>query len=448
VVGVGTTSLTNVVAILPATGSVRLLGGQYSMHVVIKDDSASAYDVRALALVLSDATTLLFVYSQSGLIATKSVSASLHMAIDLTVDASTGAVITFGTTDYALPMASESAPGIAELATVAEVTLGTDTSRVVSARGVRYSTDESLSMQAAVMLVAANRATSTPDASFAGSFVSAADLGGTYVISGSSGGTPELQTSPDGVTWTRRTVAAGANPIRGAFRVGSLWLVGHGGTTGVHSSADGVTWTARTTTGYCNALSWSTTSGNAFCVVGPAGFIATSLDGITWTTRTPASSYAGEFKDIVDADTAFVAVGSAGEIQRSADGITWTRVKTSGAQISAVAHVGGSTPSTLAFADDGVVWASYDRGLTWAAVQTIAGVSSVTKALYVDGLFLVCTNAFVKCVSLRGNRSRTLTNGFASMSGTPFLSCARSALLHGLIFVGPFGRIEKSTLDI
>lgn len=441
-VGVGTTTLSSVVAILAATGSVRLIGGQYSMHVVIKDDSASAYDVRALALVLSDATTLLFVYSQSGLIATKSASASLHIAFDLTIDASTGAVITFGTTDYSLPMASEAGPGIAEMATIQEVAVGTDTARMVSPRGTRIATDESLTMQAAVWLAAVNRAVQTPGSSFAGTFVTANFSNNTYIATGSGGGTPEVQTSPDGTTWTRRTVSAGANPIRGSVYGPSLHVVGHGGSTGVHTSPDAVTWTARTTTGYCNALAWGTVGGGRFVVVGPAGFIATSPDGITWTTRTAASSYSGDFKDVTAVSTGFVACGTAGEIQQSADGITWTRVKTSGPQVSCLGYA-SAVPFLIAVADGGVVWVSYDFGLTWSSTVTLSGATTVSSVKFVNGCFVVCASNFVFVVSARGTRFKRIFN----TSGLGLLSAAYTEDSY-LLFVGSSGRIEKSTLVV
>lgn len=134
-VGVGTTSLSNIVATLEAEGSVREAGDGHAMHVVITDDSDAAYDVRAIALRLDDGTFLM-VYSQLGLLATKVASASLHLSIDQTIDADTAAAITFGDTDWRLPAASEEAAGAVELATNAEVQAGTDAFRAVTPAGL------------------------------------------------------------------------------------------------------------------------------------------------------------------------------------------------------------------------------------------------------------------------------------------------------------------------
>ena len=133
-VTIATTALTNVVATLDAVGSVRVAGSGHALHVVIKDDSGAAYDVRALALRLTGGVFLM-VYSQAGLIATKAAGSSLHLALDLTVDADTAATVDFGDTDYVLPAGGEASPGLVELATTAEVLAGVDTVRAVTPAG-------------------------------------------------------------------------------------------------------------------------------------------------------------------------------------------------------------------------------------------------------------------------------------------------------------------------
>ena len=129
--GVGTTSLSSVVATLTTSGSVRVAGSGHALHLLIKDDSSAAYDVRALALRITGGGFIM-VYSQSGLIASKAASSSLHLAIDLTVDADTAATITFGNTDYTLPASGETAPGIIELATSAEAIAAADAIRAIT----------------------------------------------------------------------------------------------------------------------------------------------------------------------------------------------------------------------------------------------------------------------------------------------------------------------------
>lgn len=135
-VSTATTALTSVVATLTdVVGSVRAAGAGNAMHLVIKDDSAAAYTVRALSVRLLD-NTVLMVYSQAAAIATKAAGSSLHLAIDLSIDADLAATITFGDTDYALPAASESSPGLIEIATSAEVVTGSDAVRAVTPAGL------------------------------------------------------------------------------------------------------------------------------------------------------------------------------------------------------------------------------------------------------------------------------------------------------------------------
>lgn len=133
---VATTALSSVVKTLTTVvGSVRPAGAGHALHLVITDGSADVYAVKALAIRLMD-DTVLMAYSQAGDIATKAAGSTLHLAIDLTIDADTAATITFGDTDYALPMAGDTAPGIIELATSAEVITGTDTVRAVTPAGL------------------------------------------------------------------------------------------------------------------------------------------------------------------------------------------------------------------------------------------------------------------------------------------------------------------------
>ena len=127
-----TTAIASVLKTLTGVvGSVRAAGSGYSLHMVITDDSADAYDLRCFGLRLSD-TTLLMVYSQAAIIATKASGSALLLSLDLTVDADAAATIDFGDTDFALPAASSTAAGIVELATNAETSAFADATRAVT----------------------------------------------------------------------------------------------------------------------------------------------------------------------------------------------------------------------------------------------------------------------------------------------------------------------------
>src|SRR5258708_38277307 len=113
---------------------------------------------------------------------------------------------------------------------------------------------------------------------------------GTQFVAVGSGGT--ILTSPDGTTWTSRTLDTstflGAF-LQGTFLQGVTWsgtqfvAVGSGGT--VLTSPDGITWTSHFSQGATNILYGVAWSGTQFVAVGSVGTIRTSPYGITWTSQ-------------------------------------------------------------------------------------------------------------------------------------------------------------------
>ena len=87
------------------------------------------------------------------------------------------------------------------------------------------------------------------------------------------------------------------------------------------TSPDGVTWTKRST-GIITPLLSITYGSNTFVAVGENGVILTSPDGITWTERNSES--ATSLYGVAYGNNSFVAVGKYGIILTSPDGITWT----------------------------------------------------------------------------------------------------------------------------
>jgi len=136
--------------------------------------------------------------------------------------------------------------------------------------------------------------------------------------------------------WTAQT-PANANTYTGIAYSESLDLFAAVGNTGVagaiQTSPDGVTWTARTVPGSIVSLRdvvWSEDLGLFVAVGGVAtnGYVATSPDGVTWTARTPVAGHG--WIDIAWSSSLglFVAVSdnpvSTAAVQTSPDGITWT----------------------------------------------------------------------------------------------------------------------------
>ena len=143
---------------------------------------------------------------------------------------------------------------------------------------------------------------------------------GMFVATGNSG---TIITSPDGLTWTERTLTSAT--LNAVTYGGGMWvIVGDSGQS--RYSMDGVTWMTSSHGGNMNAVSYAN---GLFVAVGDSGGIRTSVNGINWTSRS-----SGVFKDLRGVEYingVWVAVGlqdgSSGPavVTTSTDGITWTK---------------------------------------------------------------------------------------------------------------------------
>jgi len=206
------------------------------------------------------------------------------------------------------------------------------------------------------------------------------------------GGSGLVVTSPDGLTWTKRTASA-ANGWRGvAFAptlgtgAGRLVAVASSGTDRVMTSDDGgVTWTARTA---ATAVGWQSVAWapelTLFVAVASSGTagvsrVMTSPDGISWTSRTASSETTWTGVAWSAALTLFAAVSAGGAIMTSPDGTTWT------ARTSAAGCVpGGSSSgsSVIAWSPVAGVFAWGSRnGSTRGAVTSPDGTTWTERAI-------------------------------------------------------------------
>lgn len=435
-VGVGTTALSSIVATLTATGSVRTAGAGHALHVVLSDDSTAAYDVRALALRLNDGTFLM-VYSQMALIATKAAGASLHLAIDLTVDAATAGTITFGTTDWALPAASEETAGAIELATAAEVD-SAHVTRAVTPYHVNRVDDRTRHYMAV-----SNWTPRTAGGGFTGGFEDIAFGAGVFVAVGTAG---EIQTSPDGTTWTHRTAAASYADVFKAVHFADGLFVAVGENGEIQTSPDGTTWTHRTqAASYAGDFQCVTYSAalDLWVIAGETGEIQTSPNGTAWTHRTAGSSYAQAFLGAAWNATLglFVLVGDYGggydygQIQTSPDGTTWTRRAASQADLEFVgldcvcSHAGGFVAAghsgCTVLSADGLTWEAFSSGVTsTSAYDIVAG----------DGCFIVpaSNNSAIWVVSPDGSKVDVLPR--AGVPAATKLGAAAGIQISAMLF--------------
>jgi hypothetical protein len=158
-----------------------------------------------------------------------------------------------------------------------------------------------------------------------------------YVAVGSDGSTNGLAaTSPDGRTWTARTIPAG-NWTQVANNGTSLLVAtGYDFSTGVSksvTSSDGVTWSSTHTIDVTEADHFyppHLAFGNGKFVVGNRQKLISSSDGVTWTVRFTSSSFSLLPSNVVWSPTqsSFYAIAllSSGvnDLYTSPDGVTWT----------------------------------------------------------------------------------------------------------------------------
>ncbi|MFZ5786462.1 MAG: hypothetical protein ACOY3Y_08465, partial [Acidobacteriota bacterium] len=149
-------------------------------------------------------------------------------------------------------------------------------------------------------------------------------------------------TSPDGITWTLRTIQPAT------FLTGLAWtgteLVAVGGRAdplaggkvqaAILASADGMTWQPRSSS-LATSLTAVCVNGPILLAVGgePEPAITTSADGITWTARSSSTTLAS-LRSIAWTGSRFIAVGDDATIITSEDGQVW-------APVQAPDHTGG-----------------------------------------------------------------------------------------------------------
>ncbi|HET9554903.1 MAG TPA: hypothetical protein VFP50_18200 [Anaeromyxobacteraceae bacterium] len=232
-------------------------------------------------------------------------------------------------------------------------------------------------------------------------------------------------TSPDGVTWTSRTMPAGN--YTGVTFGASLYCAA--GSAGAATSPDGITWTARTSPAF-GALVWS---GTQFVGVGVTSACATSPDGITWTARTGTLNSPSS---VAWNGSIYVAVSqnygtdSAAMAMSSPDGITWTArtIGIGGYSSHAYYEVAwtGTKFVAVGFVQSGATvypgYATSTDGITWSAAAAITTAQTgAATALALNGGTVVAAwtagGNFVSAINSGGSSWNVYTTGGAgSMS--------------------------------
>ncbi|HFT6975347.1 tail fiber domain-containing protein [Stenotrophomonas maltophilia] len=124
---------------------VATFGGQAvgddTVHVTIRDDSATSYTLRGFGLYLADGT-LFASYGQADPIMEKSAASMLLLATDTRFSGIDTTQIQFGDAGFLYPPATTEVVGVVELATSTEAEDAADTQRAVTPRGLRAYTDK------------------------------------------------------------------------------------------------------------------------------------------------------------------------------------------------------------------------------------------------------------------------------------------------------------------
>lgn len=124
---------------------VATFGGQAvgddTLHVTIRDDSATAYSLRGFGLYLADGT-LFATYGQTDPILEKSAASMLLLATDARFTDVDIKQIQFGNAEFIYPPATTEVLGVVELATNTEAEDAADAQRAVTPRGLRAFTDK------------------------------------------------------------------------------------------------------------------------------------------------------------------------------------------------------------------------------------------------------------------------------------------------------------------
>lgn len=227
-------------------------------------------------------------------------------------------------------------------------------------------------------------------------------------------GTTPIATSPDGVTWTLRSVpAAGASLPYSAVAYGNGIYVAASSTC-VLSSTDGINWVATTSL----PVAWTTISSIAYgngvfvaVVAFPsANLIFTSEDGVTWTQRTAAAQY---WRGIAFGNGYFAAVNSDGvaahAIYMSQNGIDWAYSEAPNTKAWRAIAYGNGTFVAVPQASGGayVMTKSYSSAPT--NLGTIYGTSSFSDPNDPGAKYVMLAGSTAVSFYANGRETRTVS---------------------------------------
>lgn len=236
-----------------------------------------------------------------------------------------------------------------------------------------------------------------------------------------SGGvaTDKCATSPDGITWTERTLPAARNWSSVVWNGSVFCAIAYSDKCA--TSPDGITWTERTmpASRQWYKIAWS---GTVFCAIAvdSTDKCATSPDGITWTERTHAATQTRY--DIAWNGTVFCAIAiSTDKCETSSDGITWTeRTMPASRSWNAIAW-SGTVFCAVAIGPTDKCATSPD-GITWTE-RTLAASTQLLSIVWNGTIFCA--------VGLSTDKAETSPDGITWTERTLPTSTDRYVVVYG-----------------
>lgn len=273
------------------------------------------------------------------------------------------------------------------------------------------------------------------------------------VLAGTGGGGLVLRSTDYGATWVNRGQLGTATNTWTVFCSNKHAGVAIAATSnGLYRSSDyGISWTAVIATGSYASIA-ENDSGSIVCYSINRGKMLYSVDsGSTWLESDYNNSVTVFNFAIVTAEnnrfiTALDDAGLDSAIVYSDDGgVTWATATTA-IPIARLAYFGNGVVVAIS-QNSRVVWRSVDNGLTWASVQTLAGVAQLRSIAYTSaGTGLIGTGD-------GGDVFRSTDNGVTWVQSADLTPGIISCLCHignGVVLAGtsPNGKILRSTVTL
>lgn len=204
-------------------------------------------------------------------------------------------------------------------------------------------------------------------------------------------------TSPDGITWTQRTLPAIAEWSDIIFGAGVYLIIANNSDMAV-TSPDGITWTQRTLPVTAEWIAVAYGNSTFVVIANNSTMIATSADGITWIQRVaPVKLF---WRDIAFGNGIFITIAYDSNLGAySTDGINWTQTLLP--SLSYWSKIGYGNGGFLAVSKTSAIAATTLDGATWVA-RALPVNFSWGSMVYGNGVFVVIndTTGFSTAVTI------------------------------------------------